>query len=73
MRKFRCIYEWQKWGRKVLEWRPRTGRRSVGRPPARWTDDLVKVAGVHWMLAAQDRSLWQSMGEAYVQQWTISG
>ncbi|KPJ01280.1 hypothetical protein RR46_01415 [Papilio xuthus] len=59
-----------RWGRKVLEWRPRTGRRSVGKPPARWTDDLVKVAGVHWMRAAQDRALWQSMGEAYVQQWT---
>ncbi|KAI8429904.1 hypothetical protein MSG28_000382 [Choristoneura fumiferana] len=29
-----------RWGRKVLEWRPRTGRRSVGRPPTRWTDDI---------------------------------
>jgi hypothetical protein len=28
-----------RWGGKVLEWRPRTGRRSVGRPPTRWTDD----------------------------------
>jgi hypothetical protein len=26
-----------RWGGKVLEWRPRTGRRSVGRPPTRWT------------------------------------
>ena len=34
-----------RWGRKVLEWQPRAGRRSVGRPPTRWTDDLVKVAG----------------------------
>ncbi|KAJ8706628.1 hypothetical protein PYW07_012706 [Mythimna separata] len=32
-----------RWGRKVLEWRPRTGRRSVGRPPTRWTDDLARV------------------------------
>ncbi|XP_013144778.1 PREDICTED: uncharacterized protein LOC106108224 [Papilio polytes] len=62
-----------RWGRRVLEWRPRIGRRSVGRPPARWTDDLVKVAGAHWMRAAQDRALWQSMGEAYVQQWTTYG
>ncbi|CAH2235021.1 jg1290 [Pararge aegeria aegeria] len=29
-----------RWGLKVLEWRPRTGKRSVGRPPARWTDDI---------------------------------
>jgi hypothetical protein len=34
-----------RWGGKVLEWRPRAGRRSVGRPPTRWTDDLVRVAG----------------------------
>ena len=26
-----------RWGRKVLEWWPRAGRRSVGRPPTRWT------------------------------------
>ncbi|RVE40206.1 hypothetical protein evm_015144 [Chilo suppressalis] len=30
-----------RWGGKVLEWRPRTGKRSVGRPPTRWTDDLT--------------------------------
>ncbi|KPJ21056.1 hypothetical protein RR48_00278 [Papilio machaon] len=56
-------------GRKVLEWRPRTDRRSVGRPLAKWTDDLVKVAGVSWMQVAQDRSSWRSLGEAYAQLW----
>jgi hypothetical protein len=45
-----------RWGGKVLEWRPRSGRLSVGRPPIRWTDDLVKVAGCRWMRAAQDPS-----------------
>ncbi|KAI8431986.1 hypothetical protein MSG28_004515 [Choristoneura fumiferana] len=53
-----------RWGRKVLEWRPRIGKRSVGRPPTRWTDDLVKAAG--------SRN-WRSVGEAYVQQWTSYG
>ncbi|KAJ8719488.1 hypothetical protein PYW08_011663 [Mythimna loreyi] len=62
-----------RWGGKVLEWRPRTGRRSVGRPPTRWTDDLVKVAGSRWMRTAQDRSLWRSLGEAYAQQWASLG
>ena len=52
-----------RWGRKVLEWRPRSGKRSAGRPPTRWTDDLVKVAGKRWMRAAQDRPLWTSLGE----------
>ncbi|KPJ08452.1 hypothetical protein RR48_12205, partial [Papilio machaon] len=42
------------WGRKVLEWRARTGRRSVG--DARWTDNLVNVLGVSWVWVAQDRS-----------------
>lgn len=31
-------------GQRVLEWRPRIGKRNVGRPPARWTDKLVKGA-----------------------------
>ncbi|KAI8440939.1 hypothetical protein MSG28_009236 [Choristoneura fumiferana] len=58
-----CKLKWQwaghiarrtdnRWGRKVLEWRPRTGRRSVGRPPTRWTDDIVRVAGNRWMQVA---------------------
>ncbi|KPJ20910.1 hypothetical protein RR48_00493 [Papilio machaon] len=59
----------ERWGRKVLGWRPHTGRRSAGRPAARWTDDLFKVAGVSWMRVAQDRSSWQSLGEAYAHQW----
>ncbi|KPJ07342.1 Putative uncharacterized transposon-derived protein F52C9.6, partial [Papilio machaon] len=48
-----------RWGCKVLEWRPRTGRLSVGRSPARWTDDLVKVAGVS-IGVEQDPSSWRS-------------
>ncbi|KAL0819976.1 hypothetical protein ABMA28_007973 [Loxostege sticticalis] len=31
-----------RWSRRVLDWRPRTGKRCVGRPAARWTDDLVR-------------------------------
>ncbi|CAG9120660.1 unnamed protein product [Plutella xylostella] len=63
-----CKLKWQcaghicrrtdnRWGRRVLEWRPRTGKRSVGRPPARWTDDLRRVAGSGWMRKAEDRVL----------------
>ncbi|VVC86397.1 unnamed protein product, partial [Leptidea sinapis] len=39
----------------------------------RWTDDLVKIAGVGWMRAAQNQSSWRCLGEAFVQQWTSSG
>lgn len=38
-----CRHADNRWGTEVLEWRPRTGRRNVGRQPTRWTDDLVKV------------------------------
>ncbi len=79
-----CRLKWQwaghvarktdgRWARKVLEWRPRTGKRSVGRPPARWTDDIVKVARSQWMQKAICRSTWRAKGEAFVQQWTSSG
>ncbi|CAH2267719.1 jg4327 [Pararge aegeria aegeria] len=34
-----------RWGSKVLEWQPRTGKRSVDRPLTRWTDDIKQVAG----------------------------
>ncbi|CAH2207480.1 jg12778, partial [Pararge aegeria aegeria] len=37
---------------KVLEWRPRTGKRSGGRPPTRWTDGIRRVAGSRWRLVS---------------------
>ncbi|CAH2239851.1 jg4541 [Pararge aegeria aegeria] len=33
-----------RWGPKVLDWQPRTGKGSVGQPPTRWTDDIRRVA-----------------------------
>ncbi|CAH2217522.1 jg25791 [Pararge aegeria aegeria] len=57
----------------VLEWRPRTGKRSVGRPPTRWTDDIRRVAGSRWREAAQDRVLWNSLQKMSYQQWTSIG
>jgi hypothetical protein len=62
-----------RWGKRVLEWRPRLGRFSVGRPQARWSDDLCRTAGRSWMRVAEDRPRWQEIGEANVQQWTIVG
>ncbi|CAH2231959.1 jg4020 [Pararge aegeria aegeria] len=62
-----------RWGLKVLEWRPRTGKRSVGRPQTRWTDYIRRVAGSRWRQAAQDRALWNSLQKTYVQQWTSIG
>ncbi|CAH2233309.1 jg6232 [Pararge aegeria aegeria] len=62
-----------RWGFKVLELRPRTDKRSVGRLPMRWTDDIRGVPGSLWKQAAQDRGLWNSLQKTYVQQWTSIG
>jgi hypothetical protein len=55
-----------RWGNLVLEWIPRLGKRSVGRP-------LRRTAGRSWMRVAEDRARWRDIGEAYVQQWTAIG
>jgi hypothetical protein len=49
------------------------GKRSVGRPQARWYNDLRRTAGRSWMRVAEDRARWRNIGEAYVQQWTVIG
>jgi hypothetical protein len=61
------------WCKRVLEWRPRIGKRSVGRPQARWSDDLRRTAGRSWMQVAENGAKWREVGEAYVQQWTVVG
>ncbi|CAH2241673.1 jg26973 [Pararge aegeria aegeria] len=62
-----------RWVSKVLQWQPRTGKRSVGRPLTRWTDDIKRVAGSLWIQAAQNRGIWNSLQKTYVQQWTSIG
>ena len=58
-----------RWTKRILEWRPRMDRRSRGRPPTRWTDDLKRIC-TNWMQTAQNRKEWKRLEEAYVQQWT---
>jgi hypothetical protein len=62
-----------RWGKRVLEGRPRLGKCSVGRPQARWSDNLRRTAGRSWMRVAEDRARWREIREAYVQQWTLVG
>lgn len=51
----------------MVEWRPRLGKYNVGRPAARWIDNLRKVVGSGWTQAAQNRKGWRSLEEAFVQ------
>lgn len=38
-------------------------KRGVSRPPMRWTDDILKVAGIRRMQVGQDRLLWRTLGK----------
>ncbi|KAG7307782.1 hypothetical protein JYU34_006375 [Plutella xylostella] len=62
-----------RWTKAVSEWWPREGRRPVGRPPTRWSDDIRRVTGPNWMSVAQDRGTWHNMEEAYTLQWVDIG
>jgi hypothetical protein len=62
-----------RWGKRVREWRPRLGKRSIGRLQARWSDNLRRTASRSWMRIIEDRASWPEIGEAYVQQWTVVG
>jgi hypothetical protein len=44
-----------RWGKRVLEWRLRLGKRSVGCPQAMWSDNLRRTAGRSWMRVAERR------------------
>jgi hypothetical protein len=61
-----------RWGKRVLEWRPRLVKQSVGRQ-ARLSDDLRRMAGKSWMRVAEDRARWREVRNAYIQQWTVVG
>ncbi|CAH2211302.1 jg577 [Pararge aegeria aegeria] len=45
----------------VLEWQPRTGKRSVGLGPTRWTDDIKRVAGSRWNLELPTKDLYPAV------------
>uniref|UniRef100_A0A914UTX3 Endonuclease-reverse transcriptase n=1 Tax=Plectus sambesii TaxID=2011161 RepID=A0A914UTX3_9BILA len=55
-----------RWARRLTEWRPRIGKRDVGRPRRRWQDVISKTAGVQWMQAAHCDKQWSRIGEAFI-------
>ena len=62
-----------RWSHKITQWRPRTTSRGLGRPKARWSDDIVTVIGKQWIRETACRAEWIELGEAYVQYWTHMG
>ena len=39
----------------------------------RWKDEIVKFAGMTWMIMAQERSKWYQLWEAFALQWADNG
>ena len=67
-----------RWTRKITEWKSKEGRRAVGRPKLRWSDDInnfIKEKTRHlkdgqienWSLLAPDKNNWSTLGKAYIQ------
>ncbi|KAH0998567.1 hypothetical protein HUJ04_001376, partial [Dendroctonus ponderosae] len=62
-----------KWTNRIMLWRPRLHKRSVGRPQKRWLDDVKETVGSVEHKIAQDKVAWKLAGGAYVQEWTTKG
>ncbi|KAG7311162.1 hypothetical protein JYU34_002159 [Plutella xylostella] len=64
----RC--EDNRWTRLTTEWIPRDGKRSVGRPRIRWSDELKAFHPVWWR-EASNRNVWRKMGSEFATQQTV--
>jgi len=62
-----------RWAHRILVWRPRETKRSIGRPQKRWRDDIQNVAGRNWTWTARNRKAWRDLEEAYIQEWISRG
>ena len=61
-----------RWSTATILWEPHGGKRRVGRPVARWRDDLdffaAELLGLdekEWFLLAPDRAAWDGCKEDY--------
>jgi len=58
-----------RWTIRATEWIPRDRKRSRGRKPRRWRDDIREYFGLTWSSRAKDRQNWKRLSEGYIQQW----
>ena len=57
-----------RWTHRILDWTPAFGRgRGVGRPRARWSDPIAKLAGGDWKRVAENASHWQILRTGFVE------
>lgn len=55
---------------RVTERIPKDWSTTRGWPITSWREEIRKFGGREWALAAQGKSGWRSMGEAFNLQWT---
>ena len=56
-----------RWTKKTIQWIPSFGmERDRSRSKARWSDQLERYAGGHWMDIAKDQSHWKILEEGFV-------
>lgn len=56
-----------RWTLKTTIWPGPKGKRKVGRPKSRWSNDIAQIAGKNWLKKAKDREKWHQLEEAYTQ------
>ncbi|KAG7311380.1 hypothetical protein JYU34_002422 [Plutella xylostella] len=57
----------QRWTKLTTEWIPRDGRRGVGRPLMRWSDELRAFHPLWWRFA-HNRAAWNKMAKIFIAQ-----
>lgn len=55
-----------RWTKTITNWKPKIGKRKVGKPNARWEKDLLETVGKDWKKVAMDRQTWKNMLDKYL-------
>ncbi|GFN87864.1 endonuclease-reverse transcriptase [Plakobranchus ocellatus] len=58
-----------RWRKRCTEWQPRSGKRDIRRPEAKWMDEIRKAAGPEWQRKAQDQRKGKTPTKRYILQW----
>ncbi|KPI96314.1 hypothetical protein RR46_12344, partial [Papilio xuthus] len=56
-----------RWTIQATRWKGPSGKRNVGRPNKRWSDDIIDEVGRDWMTLGRNRNDWKKMEEAFTQ------
>lgn len=57
-----------RWTREIIECWPCADKRSWGRPPTRWSEDIKRIAA-NWLLGTQAQHSWKIPSKTYIQLW----